>query len=372
MQVSFLKDLATMRNPRSEYGFLSYLQDRGRLVDFVNLKDFFPTRVEFHDYLEWVARKFADQVRYDTCVQLVLPVESDGEVIAFDVVTANSAGDEEVIRTRNVVIGSGLAPHMPDGTKQSVRVWHSSEVLHQLAGMPDEIGADPEAIAVVGAGQSAAEIAAHLHDRFPHAQIYAVLPRYGYSVADNTPFANRVFDPTAVDEFYRSPPAVKESFFAYHRNTNYSVVDASLIDELYRRVYRESVLGRRRLHVLPLTSVTEVEERPDGVVLRVESRTDGKVSELSLSAVVFATGYDMADPTSILGPAADVCLRTDAGQLLVRRDYRVETIPGVTAGIYLQGATEHSHGISASLLSNVAVRAWDIVESLAAAAFAAA
>jgi len=49
----------------------------------------------------------------------------------------------------------------------------------------------------------------------------------------------------------------------------------------------------------------------------------------------------------------------------VRRDYRGETVPGVTAGIYLQGGTEHSHGISASLLSNVAIRAWEIVRSIA-------
>src|SRR5687767_13997808 len=52
MQVSFLKDLVTMRNPASDFSFLSYLQDKGRMLDFINHKTMFPSRLEFHDYLE--------------------------------------------------------------------------------------------------------------------------------------------------------------------------------------------------------------------------------------------------------------------------------------------------------------------------------
>ncbi|MFB7510754.1 SidA/IucD/PvdA family monooxygenase, partial [Streptomyces broussonetiae] len=44
MQVSFLKDLATMRNPNSRFSFVSYLHDKGRLVDFINHKVLYPTR----------------------------------------------------------------------------------------------------------------------------------------------------------------------------------------------------------------------------------------------------------------------------------------------------------------------------------------
>ena len=62
MQVSFLKDLVTLRNPAARFSFLTYLHERTRLVDFINHKTLFPTRVEFHDYLEWAAAEFADQV----------------------------------------------------------------------------------------------------------------------------------------------------------------------------------------------------------------------------------------------------------------------------------------------------------------------
>lgn len=56
MQVSFLKDLVTLRNPASGFSFLAYLHECGRLVDFINHKTLFPLRVEFHAYLEWAAR----------------------------------------------------------------------------------------------------------------------------------------------------------------------------------------------------------------------------------------------------------------------------------------------------------------------------
>src|SRR5690606_15444079 len=50
MQVSFLKDLVTLRNPASRFSFLSYLHARDRLVDFINHKTLFPLRAEFDDY----------------------------------------------------------------------------------------------------------------------------------------------------------------------------------------------------------------------------------------------------------------------------------------------------------------------------------
>lgn len=204
MQVSFLKDLATLRNPVSPYGFLSYLHERGRLVSFVNQKDFFPTRLEYHDYLEWAAAKFSGMVTYGTEVVGAAPVQDGDEVCAFDVTAREVAtGRATTLRTRNLVVATGLVPRMPAGITTSDRIWHSSELLHRLAGLD---GREPGRFAVVGAGQSAAEVVAHVHSAFPGAEVTGVIPQYGYSPADDSPFANQVFDPDAVDDFYRSPP----------------------------------------------------------------------------------------------------------------------------------------------------------------------
>jgi L-ornithine N5-monooxygenase len=44
----------------------------------------------------------------------------------------------------------------------------------------------------------------------------------------------------------------------------------------------------------------------------------------------------------------------------------VATDRGLRAGLYLQGATEHTHGISSSLLSTTAVRVEQILRSITA------
>jgi L-ornithine N5-oxygenase len=43
----------------------------------------------------------------------------------------------------------------------------------------------------------------------------------------------------------------------------------------------------------------------------------------------------------------------------------LRTSRDISGAIYLQGGTEHTHGLSSSLLSNVAVRSGEIVESIA-------
>ncbi|MDN3246064.1 MULTISPECIES: lysine N(6)-hydroxylase/L-ornithine N(5)-oxygenase family protein [unclassified Streptomyces] len=360
MQVSFLKDLVTLRNPASEFSFLCYLQSRGRLIDFINHKNLFPLRVEFHDYFEWAAAKVDDLVSYGHEVVGVAPVERDGTVRHLEV-TVRSGEGLEVHRARNLVIGTGLRPLVPEGVERGDRVWHNSELLAKVDALE---GTSPSRFVVVGAGQSAAENVAYLHRRFPDAEVCAVFARYGYSPADDSGFANRIFDPAAVDEYFTAPAGVKRRLMDYHGNTNYSVVDIDLIDDLYRQMYREKVLGTERLRFLNVSRLTDVKETPEKVRATVTSLVTGEETPLDADVVVFATGYSPADPLGLLGEVADRCLRDDEGLVRVERDYRIATDPGLRCGIYLQGGTEHTHGITSSLLSNTAIRVGEILQSL--------
>ncbi|MEH1125247.1 lysine N(6)-hydroxylase/L-ornithine N(5)-oxygenase family protein [Micromonospora sp. CPCC 206061] len=359
MQVSFLKDLVTLRNPGSEFTFLRYLHSRGRLIDFINHKNLFPLRVEFHDYLEWAAAQVDDQVRYGHEVVAVEPVSGEDGVEFVDVRVR--AGDQEAVyRTRNLVFATGLRPCVPDGVAVSDRIWHNSDLLDRLAGLSEK----PRRFVVVGAGQSAAEVTGHLHQRYPNAEVCAVFSRYGYSPADDSSFANRIFDPAAVGEFYDAPQDVKRALVDYHGNTNYSVVDVDLIADLYRRVYREKVLGEERLRLFNVSRVVEAVENGDKVEVTVESLATGTKSVLDADVVVYATGYQPADPAHLLGGIRRYCRQDERGRLRVARDYRVVTAPELRAGVYLQGGTEHTHGITSSLLSNTAMRVADILRSI--------
>ncbi|MFD3722070.1 lysine N(6)-hydroxylase/L-ornithine N(5)-oxygenase family protein [Streptomyces sp. NPDC058674] len=360
MQVSFLKDLVTLRNPASGFSFLCYLQSKGRLIDFVNHKNLFPLRVEFHDYFEWAAAKVDDMVSYGHEVVSVRPVVRDGVVEYVDV-TARSGSETVVHRARNLVIGTGLRPQMPEGVERTERIWHTSELLTRVEDLKD---AEPSRFIVVGAGQSAAENVAFLHRRFPGAQVCAVFARYGYSPADDSKFANRIFDPAAVDAYFAAPEEVKRKLIEYHANTNYSVVDVDLIDDLYRQEYQQKVLGTERLRFLKVSRLTDVVETPDRVLAAVESLVTGEKEPLDADVLVYATGYRSADGLGLLGEVEAYCHRDDLGRVRVRRDYRIETDPGLRCGLYLQGGTEHTHGITSSLLSNTAVRVGEILRSI--------
>ncbi|GAA4846077.1 lysine N(6)-hydroxylase/L-ornithine N(5)-oxygenase family protein [Actinomycetospora corticicola] len=364
MQVSYLKDLATLRNPRSGFSFVSYLYDRGRLVDFINYGSSYPTREEFHDYLEWAADRVpADVVDYGTevtALRLVPGPDGPEDLVEVDV---EGPQGKRTLTARNVVLGTGLVPHVPEGTPLGDRVWHSKDLLHRLP----EIDREPRRLAVVGAGQSAAEVVGHLHRRFPGAEVSAIFARYGFSPADDSSFANRIFDPDAVDDFYDAPAEVKERILGYHGNTNYSVVDGELITALYRQHYKERVAGRERLKFHNASEVAEVRPRGDRTDVVVESLIDGRRTTVEADLVVYCTGYRCADPLAMLGAAADGWPRDDLGRALFHRDYSVVTPPSVTAGFFAPGATEHTHGLTSSLLSNVAVRAGEMVAAMVAA-----
>jgi L-ornithine N5-oxygenase len=198
-----------------------------------------------------------------------------------------------------------------------------------------------------------------------------VFGKYGYTPADDSPYANRIFDPDAVVDFHQSSEELRAQLLSYHRGTNYSAVDPPLIDELYRREYGERVSGRRRLFVRGASEISSLVDSDAGVTVQVRHRPSQDVEVLQCDGVVFATGFEPTGLDDLLGPLARVCDVDDKGRPVVDRDYRVTTSGRITGGIYLQGATEHTHGLTSTLLSNLAVRSGELVESFVAAKTAA-
>lgn len=353
MQISFLKDLVTQRNPQSRFTFLNYLTERGRLTEFINYKTFFPTRLEFHDYLVWAADKVGATVRYGSRVTAIRDVDG-----AFDVkITGIHAGR---LRARNVVIAGGLDPQLPPGVSRSARQIHNHAFLHDLKQLPSR---HHNRFVVVGAGQSAAEVAAYLHDTSPSVEIHGVFAKYGYSPADDSPFANRVFDPDAVDDFYSADPAVRRQLINYHRSTNYSAVDLPLIEDLYAREYAERVADQRRLFLRGASSIHKTEEDHTGVRVHILHHPTGAIERIDCDAVIYATGFQPAPLRGIFGDLYDDLVLED-GLPVVSRDYRLATSPPTAGGLYIQGNTEHTHGLTSSLLSNIAIRSAEILQSI--------
>ena len=365
MQISFLKDLATFRNPTSSFSFIAFLHASGRLLQFVNNQDFFPTRREFHQYLEWAQARVRHRVRYGSQVRSIRPApDTAPERSLLEIVFTDTPGrGTRTVLARNVVISTGLVPSMPEGVRRDERVWHSSEFLEKYRAMdPREL----RRVAVAGAGQSAAEITRFLYDELPHARLHAIVPAYGYPISDDSPFANQVFNPEAVDDYYFGSDRARATFWRYHRNTNYSVVDQDVIKDLYRRWYDDEIQGAQRLEFINLTRVAGVKRVGTETRVSLQEAPGAEVRELNVDALVCATGYTAMDPSGLLGDLDHLCLHDESGRYRTERDYRITTNPELRCGIYLQGGTEHTHGLASSLLSNIALRSSEIIDSILA------
>ncbi|MCJ1462254.1 hypothetical protein MMC07_000854 [Pseudocyphellaria aurata] len=401
MQISFIKDLATLRNPKSDFTFLNYLHRRQRLIHFSNLGTFLPLRLEYEDYLRWCAGWFEEVVEYDQEVLDVTPerLSADDSKISSFVVRAKegTSGQVTSFRTKHVVIAVGGRPKVPRALPLNhPRIFHSSRYTRVISTLLKEIDlqhhavsngdchvapARPVHIAVIGNGQSAAEIFNDLHSRCPHAKTSMFIKGGALRPSDDSPFVNEIFNPQHVDELYAQSPQVREAAIAEDRGTNYGVVRLELLEKIYGTIYEQRIRTQDeetwQHRILPYRYVTAVEDLPSNGLIRLHFRNGSSACEESSSftketvdvdAVFAATGYvrnaheEMLRPAEYLKPVTE-CLNN----WHVARDYRVRFEPGTVsddAGVWLQGCNESTHGLSDVLLSILATRAGEVVNSI--------
>lgn len=182
VQVPFLKDLATQRNPRSRYTFLNFLFEQGRLEQFINLRDFHPALREFSEYMSWVAARAAPLIKYDTTVTKVRPtLACNGRIERIEVTAVSRASHVKTYRARAIVIATGCRPIFPMGMEDDGkgRIAHTSSLRMRVV---DGLWARdaPSRFLIVGGGQSAAEAACFLLDEFLGAHVENVTASLPY------------------------------------------------------------------------------------------------------------------------------------------------------------------------------------------------
>jgi L-ornithine N5-oxygenase len=356
-QVSFLKDLVTLRNPRSRFSFVNFLHATGRLDEFINLGSFTPYRLEISAYLGWVAHEL-EQVRinYGLRCTAVEPVADDsGRVTQW----LTHFADGRRIRCRNLVMGAGRDAHVPAefAALPRERVVHSTEFAIRMAGL------DPAAlrrITVVGGAQSAAEMLVDSHQRFPEAECTMVMRSIGLNCYESSKFTNELFYPSFIDEFHAARPEAREQLLREMHRTNYSGLAPGTLEGLYREIYLGRLTGREQLHMITMTEIASARMDGDEVVLTLVDRRTGERRELRSDVVLLGTGFVRAMPRVVNDMAAALGI----GDVTVDRNYRMHVPPEVTARCYLQGVNEATHGIADSLLSVLAMRAEEIVTDL--------
>ncbi len=360
MQISFLKDLATLRNPTSRFTFINYLHEQGRLPDFINLKSFFPSRHEFNDYLGWAAGQFENSCAYGEEVFEVLPEKQGGEVSLLRVCSRGADGREQERLARNLVVSIGGTPNVPEAFRAlrgDGRVFHSSTYLKDIARH-----ADARRVAIIGAGQSAAEIFMDLQGRTNQPQVDLVMRARSIRPSDDSPFVNEVFNVDFTDYMYSRASDERAALLDEFSQTNYAVADLDLIQQIFGVFYQQKVARGNRLRMLRQHDVRAVRAASDGIHLTLRDQDAQRESTVRYDAVVLATGYAREQHKDLLKPIAPYL-----GDFSVDRYYRLQAAPDFHPGVFLQGACEDSHGLSDTLLSVTSVRTGEIGNALLAA-----
>ncbi len=349
IQVSFLKDLVTLVDPTSPYSFLAFLHARKRLYRFINRTEIRVSRLEFNQYLQWVAGRLSN-------------VEFGAEVreVALDEQSFSVQVDRRTMRTKNIVLGTGLVPNIPSWARPYIgdQIFHSNDyLLHP-------VDATGRVVAVVGGGQSGAEVVSHLLLDIAHlpAQLVWVSHRPNFLPLDESPFTNELFNPVYSDYFFRLTPDQRDTLLAEQKLAS-DGVSPVLLQRIYDRLYDLEFLEPpgRRVRLLPGHEVVDMQHTSAGCDLILRDRWGGSRT-VRADVIVLGTGSSYELPEA-MQPLAD---RMSWGRdgFPVRADFSVEWDGPPGLRIYAQDAARHMRGVADPNLSLMAWRSAIIVNSL--------
>ena len=352
MQTSFLKDLVTPVDPTNNYSFLSYLVSKGKLYRFINAD--FPRvkRVEFADYLRWVAESLPN-----------LKFEQDIREVVFDqggfVLYSNNGHH---LRCRNVVVATGLVPDVPPWAEGHI----GQCLVHCHTYTNTNISFKNQNIVIIGGGQSGAEVFLDLitGGKGDVKQVTWISRRPGLDPLDETAFTNEYFTPDYVRHFHRLPHSLKPAIVSAQKLTGDGVSPITL-QELSQYLYEHDCLGSQgcSYRIMTHRDVRMVKKEKNKFQLQMHNGFTHREETVTTDLIILATGYRYIFP-SFLKPIADRMARDEEGYPLLAEDYSAAFDGPPSCRIYMQNAGRNSHGIADAQLSLAAWRSAVIINSL--------
>jgi lysine N6-hydroxylase len=352
LQVPFLADLVTMADPTSRWSFLSYLKEIGNLYPFYIRESFYPLRREYDDYCRWAAERLPS-VRFGQSVVAVEHVEDRRE---SSYVVTTGTGEEH--HGRRLVLGTGTQPRVLDCVREAGGPFtHSAEYLSRKAELQDL-----ESVAIVGSGQSAAEI---------YLDLLSEAPDHGYALTwltrsprffpmEYTKLTLELTSPEYTAYFQDLPELTRARLLREQRSL-YKGISGDLVDAIFDLHYQRRVTGDGpRTTLVTNTEVTGAAWDGTAYDLDLHHHETAEDFGLRTQGLVLATGYGAQVPAFLDGVRDRI--RWDAdGRFLASSSYAVDH-----AGqeIFVQNAEEHTHGFVAPDLGMGAYRNSVIVAAI--------
>ena len=297
---------------------------------------------------------------YGETITAVKPVLEGDTVVALETHSSDDNGNNIVRRGRNLVLGIGGRPYVPEffSSISNDRVLHSSAYLKRIEQIKAGLSVSPR-IAVIGGGQSAAEIYLNLVNSLPDSQVSMIFRSGSLKPADSSPFVNEIFHSHFTNVVYAQAEEDRKQHLMDYQDTNYAVVDEEELAALQELFYNQKLRGEEQHRMYNNTNVIEAREEGNQVTLLLEDKFAGEHRTEKFDLVITATGYKRDVHKKALAS-----LEEYFDDYRVDRNYRLQTHDNFLPGIYLQGYCEDSHGLSDTLLSVLAVRSEEILTSL--------
>ncbi|AOR34913.1 lysine 6-monooxygenase [Streptomyces fodineus] len=369
IQVPFLADLVTLADPTSPWSFLNYLRTRERLFPFYFAERFHTQRAEYDAYCRWVAQNLP-ALRFHHQVDAVR-WNPERDVFEVDFTQLDAEGEAEALGrtyTRNVVIGIGTAPHVPDPLKPLVEapgvpVIHAADYLDHRSAL---LAADH--VTVVGSGQSGAEVFLDLlrHRPVGRERLHWIGRSEAFAPMEYSKLGLEHFTPDHTRYFHSLAEPVRDRLIAAQWQLHKGI-DAGTLAAIHDELYRRSVHGgwpdavlTPGVHVRTAGRIATTQ-----IELHLEHLQQGTRSRLTTGAVVLATGY-RERPLDRIMAGLDPYMRRDSGERpRIDAEFRLVLDPCVTGSVYVQNAETHTHGVGAPDLGLAAWRSATILNSLA-------
>lgn len=360
LQVPFMADLVSLVEPTSPYSFLNYLKHHQRLYKFYFRENLYIPRQEYNHYCQWVVQQLA-HIQFQSCVLDVQPIKDGFKVEVL------SNGKKQHYQTRQIVLGIGTVPHLPE-TLQHVYP-KTSQCLHSaeyLKNCPEQLAGN---VVLIGSGQSAAEIFIDLFDR-QYAQgnqvadfhLHWLTRSAGFFPMENTPLGLEHFSPDYMHYFYHLPASLKAELPVQQANL-YKGISSKTIRDIYERLYHRSIGSQATDVILAGHHQLQHAEVLDNqkVHLCFEQRQQGEKYLVDADCVIAATGYRYPKPSFLQNLQALIPLdRAERWQ--VSADFEV-SYQG-DGRLFLQNMEVFHHGVGTPDLGLGAHRAATIANQL--------
>ncbi|MEU1375642.1 SidA/IucD/PvdA family monooxygenase [Streptomyces triculaminicus] len=368
LQVPYLADLVTLADPTSPWTFLNYLKTRERLFPFYFSERHHIHRAEYDAYCRWVSENLTglhfnhhiDAVRWNP----------ERVLFEIDYTQLDPEGEADALGrayTRNLVLGVGTAPYIPDPLRPlaeapGVPVIHSADYLDNRAKL-----LDAEHITVIGSGQSGAEVFLDLLRRRPtgREKLHWLARSPAFAPMEYSKLGLEHFTPDYTHYFRTLPEPVRDQVLPQQWQLHQGI-DAKTIADIHDELYRRSLDGGWPDTVLTPGVFVRTAGRVGAtrVELHLEHIQQGTRSRLTTDAVVLATGYRERRVDTLLA-ALDPYIRRDSnGRPRIDEHHRLVLDPSVKGAVHVQNAETHTHGVGTPDLGLAAWRSTVILNAI--------